>query len=106
MSTAPLALALLAVLGGDAPSPEPLPPAPRQETPARACGFRFAVYRIRGDISGEASLTVDIRGDPGEKLQAANGPYIFFTKADLTVAASKLVAAERGWTWDGKDQPP
>jgi len=62
---------------------------------------------VRGDISGETSLTEDMSpGIEGQELGAKKGPFTFFTIAKLTVDGVEFRADENGWTWDGKDHPP
>jgi hypothetical protein len=65
------------------------------------------VYRIRGNISGETSLTDNIwEGLSEDSPRARKGSFTFFTLANLAVANVKLEAREDGWTWDGKSEPP
>lgn len=98
-----------------APADAPAPPLPVANEAIRvppgqtAALIQFTLYRVRGDISGETSLTDNIwegveGADP--KAQARKGPYTFFTLAKETVAGVKFQADQNGWKWDGKDEPP
>jgi len=94
---------------------EPSPPYGRLPTttmPVAAPGdldqalLTLQVFRVRGDIVGETSLTDNLwEGIKGEDLEAIKGPFSFFTLANLTVAGVKLRASQTRWSWDGKDQP-
>jgi hypothetical protein len=57
------------------------------------------IYRIKGDVSGDTSLTDDIWG--GSDVTTASNPnLVIFTVADLEMADRHLSLDERGWRWD------
>ncbi len=67
----------------------------------------LCLYRVRGDISGETSLTEGVSLETkGHEVGAKKVASRFFTLAKLTVAGVEFRADESGWTWDGKDRPP
>ena len=68
---------------------------------------QMKVYRVYGDISGDTSLTENLwHGLDRDKIAARQGPYIFFTLAQLTLADVHLDANSQGWSWDGESEPP
>lgn len=78
-------------------------------SPRTTCGqdqvmVAFEVYRIRGDASGQVSLTDHIW--TGQAPDVKGGRASFFTVANLKVAGVEFRAGEEGWTWNGKDRPP
>jgi hypothetical protein len=65
------------------------------------------LYRVPGNMSGKISLTDNVwEGTDGDKAADEEGPYRFFTLADLTVAGVRLQADQHGWKWDGKEAIP
>jgi hypothetical protein len=100
--------AAVAATAQDANS-HPLPHAAPADTPSGpdVVTVKLCLYRVQGDVSGKMSLTDNVReGIDGDKVADEEGPYRFFTLADLTVAGVRLQADQNGWKWDGKDEPP
>lgn len=59
------------------------------------------IFRIRGNISGDTSLTDNIwagQAPKGEEGKSMN----FFNSAKLSVAGHRLSVNESGWRWDDK----
>jgi hypothetical protein len=74
---------------------------------ANTVGIRFWLYRIRGDISGDTSLTENVQAGIDDKKPTAKLDSVsLFTLAKLTLAGVRLQADQNGWKWDGKDEPP
>jgi len=95
------------------PVPHTLPAVSGETKPAAETQvlLKFSLYRVKGDISGETSLTDNIwEGIEGGTVEAKKGPWTFFTLANLTIgrlfSKVKFVANEKGWTWDGRDKLP
>ena len=68
------------------------------------------IYRVRGEISGEASFADNPSAEQNKRqTEAMPGSFSslsVFTKADLMVAGVQFRADERGWTWNGQPTPP
>lgn len=80
--------------------PEGVPPDQKQVM------VSLEMYRIRGDISGNTSLTENLWQGVRSSPKPGEEPFSFFTLADLKVAGVELKADEKGWTWDGNSKPP
>ncbi|MEM7231950.1 MAG: hypothetical protein AAF517_07250 [Planctomycetota bacterium] len=86
----------------------------------REVRIEMDLFRMRGSISGSTSLTEDIwAGLKNQKPNAVQGPFVFFTKSELTIGdlppdlfkrlgwdTVKLEADLDGWKWNGKKNPP
>jgi len=85
----------------------------------------FTLYRVDGDIDGDTTLTDNVKTGIEKKSPGAQtgsfrfSPGVkriqvdFFTVAKLTLGGGKLFgkkvkleANEKGWTWNGKEEPP
>ena len=86
----------------------PEAPPPKVAIPPDAVSIQFSIYQVRGDISGNTSLTDNITEGVGnlQKFVAQNGPFTFFTLADLKVADGHLRAGTGEWNWDKKEGLP
>ena len=59
------------------------------------------VFEIRGDVSGDTSLTEDIWVGTGRKPNLdEEKPYNIFVLAKLNVGSGKLEADSKCWSWD------
>jgi hypothetical protein len=110
--TAAFSMVLCAAVAATAQDVKPQPALPAAPADVsrdpNAVVVRVSLYRIRGDISGETSLTDSIaEGVDGGKSLVKKSPFSFFTRAKLTIAGVKFQADQNGWKWDGKhDEPP
>ena len=102
------------------PAPAPADPALSPKEVKSLVYFKFALYRVSGDISGKTSLTdniwegIEVGGGPEKTIRQespfertiTSGRFIFFTLADLNVAGVKLKADGADWLWNGEKNPP
>ncbi len=66
----------------------------------------FEIYRVRGDISGETSLTEGVSAVGERRASEKEWDLTLFTRAKLNVPGAEFVADNHRWTWNGKDHPP
>lgn len=95
----PALLALAGALPLSARAADPVPPAaaaPQAAAPRESVRIKCQIFRIRGNVSGDTSLTDDIwAGKP--PADEKSKPLAFFTTARMVLAGARFTVDERGW---------